>query len=387
MRRIAAALVVALGSVVLLAGAAVADTPPAPKLAFTGRAKPVLHLVDRSGRASVTVAISNTGDTAATGLRFLLLQDGSAAVEACEVRPLVSIAEIAQQTCVSKPDPVTLAAGATSRFALTFRIAPSGLRGDPLIEVQSVITGVAPAFTEPTTSRSLSDQRLWWPVYGALLGVVLFILLGVFATRKAANRDPAPAADSSMRARIWSWAIAKTFTAAPWSFKDSWATNVAAFGGALGGVLGSTGFFADVLPGVSAGRFTGFSLAFAGLAALAPIVYTATSRRETDSSITVGTVAGLLTASAVVVASIAGELTTIGLLVWMSEVSSRLEVVCFAGLVVAGITVIVYAVRSARWLSVQKRPKQHKAALGEEALLTTLSSAPSGYGVVSAGVP
>lgn len=308
-------------------------------------------------------------------------------MQACAVRDLTSLGDVVDKTCESsKPPPVQLTAGTTRRFAVTFELQPTERPRDPLIEARSTLAVMAPALAELTVSRSLSDRRMWWPVRAALLAALGFVVFGMVGTRGAVNRDPAgsPA--------LWRWATAKVFTSAPWTLKDSWATSIAAFGGLLGTVLGAAGFFTEALPGVSAGRFTGFSLVFGALAVFAPIVYTALSRRDSTLSISLGTVSGLLLAGAVTVAAVAGELATLGLLVQMSDAPSSFQALCFVGLGIVGVVVIVYAARSAAWLSRTPLPSTPggppREGPGEGlAMAPAMSPAPSGYAVEAAGVP
>jgi len=384
--RFAAAGVVVLISIVALNGAAFAqkEETPAPKLAFVGRTKPVLRLVDGEQLATATVVVANTGNAPAKELTFLLLEDGASAVEACGVQDLASSPAV-KKTCDPKAEPVELAAGMSRRFAVTFDVGQPGRAREPLIEARSAVAGVVPALAEMTVSRSLSDRRMWWPFRAAVVAALVFAACGVLATLGAVNRD---SSTTSPMKSIWRWATAKIFTAASWNFKDSWATSIAALGGVLGTVLGATGFFTEVLPGVSAGRFTGFSLVFGGLALLAPITYTALSRRDETLSVSVGTVAGLLIASAVTIAAVAGQLMTLGLIVQMSDAPPFFQALCFLGLSLGGGVVVVYAVRSAAWLAKQPPPP---APAGEgtagSIMATATIPAASGYAVQAAGVP
>ena len=358
------------------------QSKPAPKLAFGGRPKPLLRLVDGSQLATATVVLTNSGTANADGVTFLLLEDNSVPVEACGVRDLTAVGTaLVDDPCANKPEPVALAAGATKRFAITVRVPrPAGLR-DPLVEARSSVAGVTPVVGEVTVSRSFSEARLWWPLYVAGAAAGVFLVCGIFATLGAKHRDPPKGLG------VLTWARAKVFTESAWSFKDSWLTNIAALGGVLGTVLGATGFFNEVLPGVSAGRFTGFSLVFGGLALVAPIVYTTLGTRHATSDgnvIAVGTVAGLLVASTVTISAVAGQLMALAMLTHMSDASDTFQALCFVGLIAGGLTVGVYAVRSARWLSIQPAPKA-SADTDDSRALQPLGSAASGYAVSSAG--
>lgn len=382
MSRRPGAAAVLISVVVLGAAPAGAQAKAVPQLGFAGHARPVLRLVDGNPLATVTVVLENTGGADAAGVTLLLSEDNTVAEDACGIDDLSPAnAVITQAPCASKPAPLVLAPGAARRLSLTFRVSQTTRLRTPLVEARSSVPGVPSAFTEATVSRSLGNGRLWWPIWAALAAAAMFLAAGAYVTRTAPHRDP------SDRAGVWGWASAKVFTASSWTFRDSWATNVAAVGGVLGTVLGSSGFFNEVLPGVSAGRFTGFSLLFGALAVVAPIVYTALGRRHQTKAgtlIMVGTVAGLLVASAATIAAVVGELTTLALLVHMSDAPGPFQTICFTGLTFGGLVVLCYAVRSARWLSHLPEPPEPGDV---EGLLAAPSFTPaaSGYAVMSAG--
>ena len=354
-RRAAVAAAISFFGVLLVGAPVTAQTEPAkpaPKLAFAGHAKPVLRLVDGDDHASTTVVLSNTGNADATGVIFRLLDDDSAAIEACAVEDVTAtgVAPASKSCPTTTVEPITVEAGGSKRLALTFRVEQPAQTRDPLLQAQSSAAGVASAVAETTMSRELSDRRLWLPLVAALVAGVVFLLLGIPATKEG------------RKAKKKQWK-SEIYTAAAWKFGDSWATNIAALGGILGTVLAATGFFGEVLPGVSPGRFTGFSLVFSGLALMAPIVYTVLSRQVdlNGEKTTVGTVGGLLVASSVTVAAVGGELATLGLLVGMSDASTTFQGVCILGLTVAALIVIAYAVRGAAWLSLAPAPKPKPA--------------------------
>lgn len=373
MRRLVPALgVTLLAAVVLAKPSAAAEAPPAPEATFVGHDKPVLRFVDDGRLATVTALLSNGGTADLETVEFVLLQDGAGALEACGVEELTTGASVRAPTCSSKPEPVTVPVGATKRFLISFELKHGVSVKDPLIEARSMVPGVSPTFAEMTVTRILSNHRIWWPVWGAIAAAGIFAAFGAYATRDAVNREPPKT--SGWGPTLWHWATAKIFTAAAWSFSGSWATSVAALGGLLGTVLAATGFFTEVFPGVSAGRFTGFSIVFGALAVLAPIAYTALGRRDETLSISVGTVAGLLVASAVTIAAIGGQVTALALLVQMSDASSTFRRLCLIGLAAGMGLVIVYAARSARWLSLQCPPtpaaSDTELAQGTESVLT-----------------
>jgi hypothetical protein len=100
-----------------------------------------------------------------------------------------------------------------------------------------------------------------------------------------------------------------------WSFRDSWATNLTALGGTLATVLAASGFFSDVVPGLSTGTFVGFNLFYVALALLAPLVFQAFYYKGNP------TYWGLLIAGWVVLVAVMGELATAVVLVnggWLS---------------------------------------------------------------------
>jgi hypothetical protein len=379
-RLVLTGVLVGLGTLFGPAGAATAqddDNESTPELAFVGREKPVLRMVDSDRLATVTVALANSG-TEAEHVSFRLLVDGAPAVVACGIDRLGTGARVVSTPCpdgeASPPAETTVAASLVERFDVSFVMSAAAPPDNAALEVQvSDGTGVTPIVTELEFNRSLSDQRTWWPIWRALIAAAVFVVGGALVT--GATWKPRG---------LWTWATTKIHTAAAWSFTDSWATSITTLGGVLGTVLGATGFFQEVLPGVSAGRFTGYSLVFGVIAVLAPIAYIALGSRDTltddgkDVEVSVGTHAGLLLAGAATVASAAGQLTALGLLVTMADAPDRFQTLCVAGLVAGILLLLVYAIRSARWLSQIPAPTT-------TAETTRMSSAPGGRTLRASG--
>ncbi len=91
---------------------------------------------------------------------------------------------------------------------------------------------------------------------------------------------------------------------ATWSFQDSWATNIVALGAFLATVLDASGFLSEVVPGRSTGVFTGFSLLYLSVIAVAGLVYQAMCKDDKP------TYRGLMVAGWLVMLAVIGEVAT-----------------------------------------------------------------------------
>lgn len=63
------------------------------------------------------------------------------------------------------------------------------------------------------------------------------------------------------------------YASSAWTFGDSWATNIAAVGTAIGAALTAAGTLSDLLPGVELGRFSLLIAAAGAITVAAPLVF------------------------------------------------------------------------------------------------------------------
>jgi cyanate permease len=122
------------------------------------------------------------------------------------------------------------------------------------------------------------------------------------------------------------------------------------------------------------------SAAFAGLALLAPLVYTALGYWDSTLKAAFGRERGLVASYSIVVVGVTGELAALGLLMAMSNISLGGKLSCWAVLAIAELIVFRYSLRSASLLARRNRPSKDEMKARQ-------LGAPSGLGTLSAGAP
>jgi hypothetical protein len=124
----------------------------------------------------------------------------------------------------------------------------------------------------------------WLPLIAGFLYGVLVVLLtqrhGRTLRRK--RRSILLGRDDKSLAEEYAEKIDAVKTGSAWNFKDSFATNVTAIGGLLAAALTAAGSSSSLLPGVETNRFSLLNAAWAGLAAIAPIVIGLGTRTPED---------------------------------------------------------------------------------------------------------
>jgi hypothetical protein len=128
-----------------------------------------------------------------------------------------------------------------------------------------------------------------------------------------------------------------------WTFRDSWATNIAAIGAVLGTILTATGSASTLFPDVQIDRYAVLSAAWGGLVVLAPIIIGLYGNSDsTSSGVQVPTplmfIAAFITLTAVV-----SELATIGILASLSSVSGGVRMFVYVILAVVTALTSFYA--------------------------------------------
>jgi hypothetical protein len=109
------------------------------------------------------------------------------------------------------------------------------------------------------------------------------------------------------------------YASASWSFKDSWATNITALGGAVGAIAVAAGSSSTVFPGVPLDRFAILLALFAAVVVMGPLVLGLCLPRSDDADRVKATGFSLLVAAFVTLVGVGGEIGTIGSLIWLSS--------------------------------------------------------------------
>lgn len=211
--------------------------------------------------------------------------------------------------------------------------------------------GLIAVAAAPTTSSSNGPSlaNLWAPpVFGAGLAALVVILAGFFAWRMSAWPK-------------FRWWLVGAVQAGPaWTAKDSWVTNIGAVGAILGTVVtGSNAALKTVvIQPAAAADVTILFIVFGGAAAVAPVVYGATAKAESQGTDTAtGSVWGLLLAGAASLFAVLGELATMGLLTWSVADSAVTRWVIVIGLGLGAAAVGVYSLRSLKYFAVLPSPR------------------------------
>jgi len=176
---------------------------------------------------------------------------------------------------------------------------------------------------------------LWIPpVAGIAMALLVALLAGGIAKRKSGQA-------------FAKW-IGSGVSAGPaWTLSDSWVTNIGGAGAFLGAVANSLGALQSVVSSAAVVGVTILFIMFGGAAAVAPIVYAATAKRETQElDELVGSVWGFLLAGAVTLVAVMGETATVALLVWRVSESGGERIVLVALLATGSVLVAAYSVRA-----------------------------------------
>jgi hypothetical protein len=293
--RWASAVILVLGVVSLAwltpAASAQAPSSPAPTLTVSVAPTPVTlevrkgHLWDTrstAGHATGSLVLSLQSSNAAWVDVTGLYSDGTAS---SSVSASPSPPPSASPPAGTPPSAIGVDPNAAVRVDVSFDWSHTSTNSGWLVFTDS--SHQAPALVVPFQLKETIPAAVLEEVLGlAAAGAVIMILL---AWRRLGGEHKVTAGPT-------------------WSFKDSWATNLAAAGAILGTILGTSGLVSEVMPGLSTGMIVGFSLVYAFLVALAPVVFQALYRQDKP------TYFGLLVAGWVVLWAVLGELGTLYLL-------------------------------------------------------------------------
>jgi hypothetical protein len=176
----------------------------------------------------------------------------------------------------------------------------------------------------------------------------------------------------------FSWWFTGSVHAGPaWTAKDSWVTNIAAVGAVLGTVLSNTTLnakFQAAAPGL-----TLLYVVFGGVAALAPLVYGATAKLQSQGiTDTTGSVWGFLLAGVASLFAVLGELATLGLLVMSGSDSPGTRAAVVVSLCAGALVVVAYSVRALTYFATLPAPRPKAPSTSEPA--AELAAAPPAAG-------
>jgi hypothetical protein len=189
---------------------------------------------------------------------------------------------------------------------------------------------VKPAVTTLALLRSPQASDYIWPPVLALAFALITLLLTMIV-------------GSSSLTRVGKRRFKKPIHAAStWTFSGSWVTSLAALSAIVTAVLGATGFLADLFPGIDVQRFFSLFVLFNAAILVAPLIYSAAG--TVDHKESVGTVGGLLGASAMTLFGVGGQLMTLGILVRIAETTTLTKVSLTLAIAVVVVIIAWYAI-------------------------------------------
>lgn len=158
------------------------------------------------------------------------------------------------------------------------------------------------------------------------------------APARPSEPEPEPTRQSFLRRPI--------YASASWSFKDSWATNITALGGAVGAIAAAAGATSTVFPGVALDRFAILLGLFAAVVVMGPLVLGLCLPRSDEADRVQATGFSLLVAAFVTLIGVGGEIGTIGSLIWLSSGARDTRVALLLLPAAAFVVVTWYACRT-----------------------------------------
>jgi hypothetical protein len=210
------------------------------------------------------------------------------------------------------------------------------------------------ADSTPSASNGPSLANLWVPpVFGAGLAAVVVVLAGIFAW------------GMSDWPRFGWWLKGSVYAGSAWTAKDSWVTNIGAVGAILGAVASNAALKSVVIQAAAGADVTILFIVFGGAAAVAPVVYGATAKVEsqgTDGA--TGSVWGLLLAGAASLFAVLGEMAAMGLLAWSVSDSTVAKWAIVVGLGLGAAAVGVYSLRSLTFFATLPAPRARQQPAG-----------------------
>jgi len=175
-------------------------------------------------------------------------------------------------------------------------------------------------------------------------------------TVRGQRADPEPDRQSFLRRPI--------YASASWSFKDSWATNITALGGAAGAIAVAAGASSTVFPGVALDRFAILLALFAAVVVVGPLVLGLSLPRSDDPDRVKATGFSLLLAAFVTLVGVGGEIGTIACLIWLSSPAHDTRLAMLLLPATAFVIVTWYACRTTLELAAHNHPgASHSSAL------------------------
>jgi hypothetical protein len=140
------------------------------------------------------------------------------------------------------------------------------------------------------------------------------------------------------------------YTDATFSFSQSWATGIAGLLTIVATVFSTTGVLTVLVPGIDTGFFLAVAIVYGVVLTLAPLVYS-TLEKAKDGHM-YGSHHGFVIAAAITAVAVGGQFSTVGAVIWLSDLNLFLRVAFLVLLGGVAAVVIAYteATRRQLWL-------------------------------------
>jgi hypothetical protein len=206
-------------------------------------------------------------------------------------------------------------------------------------------SGVAPSTVTMTLIRSARLLNFGWIFAGSLIvGAAVLVAFRRFRNtpEPLAPVEGTPAPDAKV-----------IYTESTFTFSGSWATSISAVVTVVATAFTATDVLKKLVPGVDTTFFLAVTIVYGIVLSLGPLVYSALEQPVTGH--TFGTKRGFRIAATITAIAVGGQLSTVGALVWLSDLNTvgRLAGLVFLGVVAALVVFYTEMTRRQLW---QLRP-------------------------------
>lgn len=194
--------------------------------------------------------------------------------------------------------------------------------------------GILPSTEAITLTRSPENSDFGWILGGSLIVGLAIIVTFIACPRWPEEKEPASKF---------------IYTDSTFSFSQSWATSIGAVLTVVATVFTTTGVLADLVPGIDTGFFLAVNITYGVILAIAPVTYSAFQKVVNNH--TYGTRIGFCFAATITGIAVGGQLTTVGAVVWLSDLGhdARVGLLVFIGVIAAVIVAYTEATRRQLW--------------------------------------
>jgi hypothetical protein len=327
-----AVLLAATGIFAIATDAWASGTPtPPPAIALIGPSPLIEHLTADEGGTFNVIFTLNVENDGSVSVPYQPSGPGGFNVGVISDRNYVKPALPPTIAPVNKD--VSLPAMSVSRIPVTLTVHDRDTTSLQVVLTVTAPSGVMPSTESITLIRSLRNSNF----LGILLGS-LIVGLATVAVFVGFGRRSGDGACCEI-----------IYTDATFSFSQSWATNIAAVLTVVATVFSTTGVLPDLVPGIDTGFFLAVTITYGVVLALAPLAYSIF--QKVDNNHVYGRRFGFQAAATITGIAVGGQLSTVGAVIWLSDLSNgaRYGLLIFLGVVAAAVVTYAEATRRQLW--------------------------------------